>query len=68
MAPMTYDEKVYDLASAFLEDEPNLFTMHHNHHLACAIQRAIEDYIADANRNYEPKDSPGFEGGFADNH
>lgn len=68
MTTQTYDTKVYDLASAFLEDEPNLFTMHHNHHLACAIQSAIEEYIAEANRNYEPPDAPGWEGGFAENH
>ena len=44
----TYDEKTCDLAEHFLEGEPELFTMHHTHHLACAIQTAIEDYIADA--------------------
>lgn len=64
----TYDEKVYDLASLFLEDAPDLFTMHHNHHLACAIQTAIEEYIADAQRNYDGPNVPGFEAGFAENH
>lgn len=68
MTATTYDEKVYDLASKFLEDEPNLFTLHHNHHLACAIQTAIEEYIADANRSYEPPSAPGWEGGFAETH
>lgn len=68
MTAKTYDEKCYDLASVFLEDEPELFTMHHNHLLACAIQTAIEEYIEDAKRAYEPPSPPGFEAGFADNH
>lgn len=52
MAAKTYDEKCYDLAGLFLQDEPDLFTLHHNHHLACAIQTAIEEYIEDAKRTY----------------
>ena len=64
----TYDEKCADLADHFLQDEPHLYTQHHTHHLACAIQQAIEDYIEEAIRNYEPPDPPGFEGGFAENH
>jgi hypothetical protein len=64
----TFDSKCYDLASAFLEDEPNLFTEGGCNELAAAIQQTIEDFIADYRRNYEPPDPPGFEAGFADNH
>lgn len=64
----TFDSKCYDLASAFLEDEPNLFTDANCNELAAEIQRTIEDFIADAKRNSEPQDASGFEGGFAANH
>lgn len=64
----TFDSKCYDLASEFLEGEPGLFTDARCNELAALIQQTIEDFIADANRNYEPPDPPGFEGGFADNH
>lgn len=65
---MTFDSRCYDLASAFLEDEPNLFTEQGCTELAKRIQQAVEDFIAEARDNYEPPDPPGFEGGFADNH
>lgn len=63
-----FDIKCYDLASAFLEDEPGLFTDRYCRELAAEIQQLIEDFITDARANYEPSDPPGFEGGFADNH
>jgi len=68
MSVKTFDSKCYDLASAFLEDEPALFTDAKCNALAAEIQQTIEDFIADAKRNYEPSDPPGFEGGFAANH
>lgn len=64
----TYDTKCYDLASAFLEDEPGLFTEAKNDELAALIQRTIEDQISFWRSNYEPPDPPGFEAGFAENH
>lgn len=69
MTVKTYDTKSYELAEAFLKDSPHLDTMDHCHHLACAIQTAIEDYIEGANRNYEPKETgDAWAGGFAENH
>lgn len=65
----TYDTKCYDLAAAFLEDEPGLFTETHNIALASIIQAAIEDYIEHAKANYEPPDPmEHVEFPFADNH
>lgn len=64
----TYDPKCYDLASAFLEDEPHMFTDAKSAELAALIQQTIEDQIADWRRNIEPPDAPGFEAGFAANH
>lgn len=68
MTVKTYDEKSLDLAEHFLQDEPNLYTNDACHHLACAIQTAVENWIEDAKRNTEPRDPPGFEAGFAENH
>ena len=65
---MTCDSRCTDLASVFLEDEPNLFTEQGCTELAKRIQQTVEDFIAEASHNYEPRDPPGFEGGFADNH
>ena len=65
---MAYDTKCYDLAEAFLEDEPHLNTDKRRDMLAQIIQTSIEDYIACERDNYEPPDPPGFEGGFAPNH
>ena len=66
---MSYDEKCYDLAAAFLEDEPGLFTEKHNVALAQLIQTTIEDYIRHERDNYEPADDPvAWSGGFAENH
>lgn len=66
-AAKTFDSKCYDLASAFLEDEPSLFTDAKCNELAALIQQTIEDFIGDAQRNCEPADVAGFEGGFAAN-
>jgi hypothetical protein len=64
----TYDAKCYDLADAFLSDTPHLNTDKRTRQLARIIQQEIEDFIAGEQRNYEPPDPPGWEGGFADNH
>jgi hypothetical protein len=50
MTAKTYDEKCLDLAEHFLQDEPDLDTIHNGHHLACAIQTAIEEWFEDAKR------------------
>ena len=50
---MTYDEKCYDLAAAFLQDEPGLFTEKNNVSLAKEIQDTIEQWIAFARDNYD---------------
>lgn len=68
MTTKTYDPKCFDLAEAFLDDEPHLATDRRVDELAALIQRAIEDYIAHEQSKYEPPDPPGFEAGFADNH
>jgi hypothetical protein len=67
---MSYDDKCYDLAEAFLSDEPlaGFNTDARCGKLAQAIQNAIEDFLAIERDNYEPPDVPGWEGGFADNH
>jgi len=65
---MSYDVKCYDLAEAFLEDEPHLDTEKRRSELAQIIQTAIEDFISTEQSNCEPPDPPGFEGGFAANH
>lgn len=44
---MTFDSKCYDLAEAFLSDEPNLFTEGKCNELAALLQQTIEDFIAD---------------------
>lgn len=41
----TYDSKCYDLAEAFLEDEPSLNNAVNRHNLALEIQAAIESEI-----------------------
>lgn len=41
----TFDTKCYDLAAAFLEDEPELNTEAIRAELASDIQGCIEDYI-----------------------
>jgi hypothetical protein len=65
---VAYDSKCLDLATAFLEDTPHLWTDTRCDELAGLIQKTIEDYIETENDNYEPPDPPGFEGGFAENH
>jgi hypothetical protein len=49
----TYDEKCYDLAAAFLEDEPYLLTERNNVDLAAVIQSAIEEWLTNARDNYD---------------
>jgi hypothetical protein len=41
----TFDAKSYDLAAAFLSDEPALNTEAARLTLACVIQQAVEDEI-----------------------
>lgn len=45
MTVKSYDQKSYDLAEAFLQDEPRLNTEAHRDELAKQIQTSIEDYI-----------------------
>lgn len=67
--PKSFDEKCYELALMFLEDEPHLNTDKNADALACAIQECIEDWIRQAKDNYEPPDDPvAWSGGFANNH
>jgi len=68
MTTKTYDTKCADLADHFLQDTPHLWTDGRVAALAAEIQQTVEDFIADEQRNYEPPDPPGFEGGFAPNH
>ena len=63
-----YDTKCYDLAEAFLEDEPHLATTKRTCELAELIQKTIEDFITHEKSNYEPPDPPGWQGGFTSNH
>ncbi len=53
MTTATYDERCYDLAAVFLEDEPGLFTERNNVALALLIQGTIEAFITDARDNYD---------------
>lgn len=41
----TYDSRVYELASLFLSDEPDLNSEQMRHSLALEIQQCIEDEI-----------------------
>lgn len=41
----SYDPKCYDLAEAFLSDEPTLNTSQNRDQLASDIQQAIEDFL-----------------------
>lgn len=65
---MAYDTKCYDIAEAFLSDEPSINTDVNRNALAQEVQTCIEDFISDKLRNSEPRDPPGWEAGFADNH
>lgn len=66
----TYDNKCFDLAEFFLEDEPaGLNTEANRRALAIEVQEAIESFIADKRSNYEPLDPMrGVEFPFAENH
>lgn len=59
---MAYDPKCFDLAGVFLEDHPHLSNARRVGELAQVIQRAIDDYIAYEQDNYEPPDPPGSDG------
>jgi hypothetical protein len=65
---MSYDSRCYDLASLFLEDEPLLNSDKRCRELAQIIQSTVEDFIEYERANTEPRDPPGWEGGFAPNH
>lgn len=54
MTVKTYDSACADLAESFLQDVPNLWTKDRVHRLALDIQQAVEDFIADEQRNYTP--------------
>jgi len=65
----TYDAKCFDLGEFFLEDEPGLNTEANRRALAIEVQEAIESFIADKRRNYEPPDPMrGVKFPFAENH
>jgi hypothetical protein len=49
----TYDEKCYDLAAVFLGDHPHLHQERRIAELAQQVQRTIDGYIEDAERNYD---------------
>lgn len=49
----TYDTACYDLAAHFLEDHPHLNDSDRNHDLAAALQKLVDEFIADANANYD---------------
>jgi hypothetical protein len=68
---MSYDEKCYELAEAFLDDPDtqHINTESNREKLAQDIQDAIEQFIMTAKDNYEPPDDPvAWSGGFAPNH
>ncbi len=51
---MTYDPKCWDVADAFLADEPRLATPEHTDKLAQRLQDTIEGYIEYELDNYDP--------------
>lgn len=55
---ISYDTKCWELADAFLTDEPHLRDMDRINRLAAAIQEAIEDWIKSENDNYEGRPDP----------
>lgn len=68
MTVKTYDSKCADLAENFLQDVPHLWTDQRIKELAAEIRSRVEEWIEYEEKNYEPPDPPGWEGGFADNH
>lgn len=56
---MSYDQKCYDLAEAFLEDEPELNTEKNRDELAQAIQDVIEGHLS---FHFRQKDAPASDG------
>jgi hypothetical protein len=66
---MPFDRKCWDLASSFLGDHPHLETVDRIDALARHIQTQIDNWIASANENYEPRDPLAHvEFPFAENH
>lgn len=45
--PKTFDSKCYDLAEAFLEDQPGMNYERLYNELAIRIQQTVEDFIAE---------------------
>lgn len=52
---VTCDEKCYELASFFLEDHQGLRSHDHANQLGGVIQKAIDEWIADAVANHTPE-------------
>lgn len=53
----TFDSKCYELAEAFLADEPDLDTEANRRALAAEIQDVIEGFIADAEARRKAKEA-----------
>lgn len=69
MPARTHDAKCFTLAERFLSDHPHLDTDKRIDELASLIQSTIDEYIAEANSNYEgPDPMHGVEFPFARNH
>ena len=51
----TYDPKCYELAEAFLQDMPHLWSKKRAEDLAIEIQETIESYIGDILERYPPR-------------
>ena len=66
----SYDSKCWDLADAFLSDEPHLHDTDRIGKLALKIQEAIEDFVETENDNYDGGPDPmrGVEFPFAENN
>jgi hypothetical protein len=54
---MSYDAKCYELAEAFLADEPTLQTENKKRALAQTIQTTIEEWISWEHRDTPPRRS-----------
>lgn len=53
---MAFDPKCFDLAEIVLQDHSHLWDDRRTNELAQIIQRAIDEYIAAEQDNYEPPD------------
>lgn len=68
---MAYDPKCYELAEAFLEDEPAFNLKANKEELAQEIQTTIENWLDDVRgkERDEPRETgDAWTGGFAKNH